>query len=49
MDYAIMMIMQTRHAKRTRKYGILMGLIFLLSGAFGALLTMHINVRPPDQ
>jgi hypothetical protein len=41
-----MFVVQTSRARRTRKYSILMTIILLLCGAFGAVLTLHWDVRP---
>jgi hypothetical protein len=43
-----MFIVQTRRAKRTKKYSIVMIIAFLVFGGWGALFTMHIDVKPPD-
>jgi hypothetical protein len=44
-----MLIVQTANAKRFRKSSIGFAIIFTLSGAFGALLTMHWHVAPPKK
>jgi hypothetical protein len=44
-----MLIVQTRHAKRTRKYSILMAIVLLGIGSvagFGALLTLRWDSLP---
>jgi hypothetical protein len=41
-----MLLIQTRQAKRFRKYQILMGILFLLSGSLFPLLTMHWYNKP---
>jgi hypothetical protein len=41
-----MFVVQTGHAKRTRKYSIAMLLLLLLMGSFAALLTLHWEVKP---
>lgn len=42
-----MFIVQGKPNPSAKKMSILMGILFVLMGAFGALLTMHIYVRPP--
>jgi hypothetical protein len=44
-----MLVIQTGDAKRLRQYSKLMVLILLLTGSFGALLTMHWPVLPPTR
>jgi hypothetical protein len=44
-----MFIVQTGYTKQAKKYCITMDVLFVLLGALGALLTMHIYVRPPDR
>jgi hypothetical protein len=41
-----MFLIQTGQAKQLRKYTILVVLGMILTGAFGAVLTMHWYVRP---
>jgi hypothetical protein len=41
-----MFIIQTTAAHRLRKFSILFGAIYLLFGAFGALFTMHVYMKP---
>jgi hypothetical protein len=46
-----MFVIETRDAKRMRKYAILMGVVFFFLGlgGLGALMTMHIWTMPRDQ
>ena len=44
-----MLLVQGSSAKRLRKYQFLMLAIFLLTGSFGVLLTMHWYTEPQDR
>jgi hypothetical protein len=44
-----MFVVQTARAKRTKKYSVIMGILLLLTGSFGALFTLHIDVSPPKR
>jgi hypothetical protein len=44
-----MFLVQTAHAKRRRKYSILMIFVLLLTGSLGPLLTLHLEVMPPKR
>jgi hypothetical protein len=44
-----MLVIQTGAAKRFRKTSIGFAIVFALSSAFGALLTMHWYVAPPKK
>jgi hypothetical protein len=44
-----MLVIQTASAKRFRKYAKFMAVVLLLAGSFGALLTLHWYVPPPDK
>jgi len=41
-----MFVIETRSSKAARKMSILMGIAMALSGSFGALLTLHMYVKP---
>jgi hypothetical protein len=41
-----MFVVQSRRAKRTRKYSILMIFVLLMMGAFAGILTLHWDVLP---
>jgi hypothetical protein len=42
-----MLIIQTGSAGRFRKYRITLAILYALSGALGAVLTLHWQVAPP--
>jgi hypothetical protein len=41
-----MFVIETKNAKAAKKMSVVMGIAFLLTGMFGALLTMHTYVKP---
>jgi hypothetical protein len=41
-----MFVIETSTAKAAKKISIVMGILFVLTASFGALLTMHIYVKP---
>jgi hypothetical protein len=41
-----MFILESKTAKAAKKMSILMGTAFVLTASFGAILTMHIYVKP---
>lgn len=41
-----MFIMESKTGNAARKWSFMMMIIFLVTGSFGALLTMHFYVRP---
>jgi hypothetical protein len=41
-----MFVIETKNAKAAKKMSVVMGIAFLLTGYFGALLTMHTYVKP---
>lgn len=45
----LMFIVETSSAPRKRNRQIWMGVLFLMTASFGALLTMHVSVRPSIQ
>jgi hypothetical protein len=45
-----MFVIETKNAKAAKKMSVVMGIAFLLTGYFGALLTMHTYVsRRPSR
>lgn len=42
----LMFVHVSDKARAAKKTGILMGILFLLSGSFGPLLTLHVYVKP---
>jgi hypothetical protein len=44
-----MLLIQTGHARRLRKYSITFAILFALAGAFAGLLTLHWYVEPPKK
>jgi hypothetical protein len=44
-----MLVIQTGNAKHFRKYAKFMAVVLFLTGSFGALLTLHWYVPPPEK
>ena len=44
-----MLVIQTSRAKRLNKYAKFMAIVVLLTGSFGALLTLHWYTPPPEK
>ena len=40
---------RTAGARRLRKYSVFMAVLLVLTGSFGALLTLHWHVEPPKK
>ena len=44
-----MLVVQSARARRLRKYSVVMTVLLILTGSFGALLTLHWYVEPPKE